>query len=126
MKLYAPITYWESTTEDKKSICNGCGAKGGIKVPDTMYGLDITVGCNIHDWMFKYGKTYADMLFANAIFLLNLSIIIINNSSWFTLGLRLLRATKYFVAVAKYGASAYWVDKEENSTMEITFKGEFR
>ena len=38
-KIYAPITYWELSPEEKKEICNGCGAKDGLKVPDTFLGI---------------------------------------------------------------------------------------
>lgn len=125
MKLYAPISYWNAAQEERKAVCNGCGAKGGIDVPDTMYGLSITQSCNIHDWMFKEGVTYADMMFANAMFLLNLTIEIIAGSNWATKPIRLMRATKYFLAVIQFGSGAYWVGKEENSDMHITFNGTF-
>ncbi len=125
MNLYAPKTYWEATKEERKAVCNGCGAKGGINVPDTMYGLSITQSCNIHDWMFKEGVTYADMMFANAMFLLNLTIEIIAGSNWATKPMRLMRATKYFLAVIQFGSDAYWVDKEPNDDMSITFSGTF-
>lgn len=126
MKLYAPISYWGATEDERKAVCNGCGAKGGVKVPNTFYGLSIKDSCNIHDWMFKEGTTWADMLFANAIFLLNMTIQIINGSNWATQPLRMMRATKYFLAVVQLGTSAYWVDKEENEEMNITFQGTFK
>lgn len=126
MKLYAPLSYYAATCKEKKKVCNGCGAKGGIKFPDTFYGLDISEACNRHDWMCKYGKTYGDFLFANAMFLLNMVTIIINASNWFMKILRLSRATKYFIAVALKGHDAYWKNKKKNKQMEITYKGSFR
>ena len=65
------------------------------------------------------------MMFANAMFLLNLTIEIIAGSNWATKPMRLMRATKYFLAVIQFGSSAYWVDKEENGDMHITFNGTF-
>ena len=127
MKLYAPKSYWNASQEDKKKICNGCGAKDGIKVPDTMWGLLIIMACQIHDWMFHEGKTYGDFLFANAIFIFNLTMIIIARSAnWFMITLRLGRASKYFYAVMIKGEKAYWVDKEKNKNLNITYKGEIR
>ena len=126
MKLYAPLSYWNATQNELKESCNGCGAKDGIKVPDTMYGLCIKKACEIHDWMYKTGKTIADKLFADAIFRLNLSIIIDANSNFFTALLRHERASKYYTAVARWGESAFWVDKNKNDEMIITYKGEFR
>ena len=125
MKLYAPNSYWNATPEQLKEVCNGCGAKGGMDVPDRMYGLKITNSCHIHDWMFKEGITFADMMFANSIFLLNLSIEILAGSNWATKPLRLMRATKYFIAVIQFGSDAYWVDKEKDEDMSITFNGTF-
>lgn len=126
MKLYAPLSYWNATPEELKDICNGCGAKDGMKVPDTMWGLNIKECCQIHDWMFLEGKTYADFLFANAVFIMNLAIRIIGLSNKFLAPIRLARATKYFLAVQTLGSDAFWVDKNKNDEMIITYKGEFR
>lgn len=126
MKLYAPISYYEATEEERKTVCNGCGAKGGMNVPDTMYGLVISEACHRHDWMTAHGKTLGDFYFAGAIFILNLTLIIVNSSNKFTSALRLMRASKYFVAVMYAGLSHYWEDKEKNDEMKITFRGEFR
>ena len=125
MKLYAPKSYWDSTLKLRKKITNGCGAKNGIKVPNTMWGLDISHACNVHDWMFYEGKTLADFYFANAVFIMNLALIIMSANRWLAI-LRLARATKYFIAVQELGSSAYWVDKVENKEMNITYKGDFR
>ena len=124
--IYAPKTYWESTDYDKLNVCNGCGAKDGIDVPDTMWGLSITSACNVHDWMFNEGKTLADFYFANAVLIMNLAIIIVTEGSKWLAPLRLARATKYFLAVQELGQDAYWVEKERNEDMYITYKGDFR
>lgn len=126
MKLYAPLSYWNATQNELKESCNGCGAKDGIKVPNTMYGLCIKKACEIHDWMYKIGKTLADKLFADAIFRLNLSIIIDAGSNFFTALLRHGRASTYYTAVIEWGESAFWVDKKRNDEMVITYIGEFR
>lgn len=129
MKLYAPLHYWNSTKEQRESDCNGCGSEldlSGKLVPNTMYGLNIRPACCVHDFMYIHGKTYADKLFADAIFLLNLCVIIIEKSNWFTMGFRLLRATKYFVAVVKAGDDSFFHKKDKNDDMYITFHGTFK
>lgn len=126
LSLYAPNSYWFADAAELKRVCNGCGAKNGIKVPSTFFGLSVRVACDIHDWMFEHGKTYADFLFANAMFLLNLSVLIIKGSNWFTMLPRLWLATKYFIAVALKGQDAYWVNKPKNTEMFISYKGNFR
>lgn len=125
MKLYAPNTYWEATEDERNEVCNGCGAKGGMKFPSTFYGLSIKDSCNIHDWMWHEGTTLADKLFSDAIFLMNMVIQVINGSNWATQPLRIMRATKYFLAVVQV-SKAYWKDKEENKYMYITFNGTFK
>ena len=129
MKLYAPLSYWNATQNELKESCNGCGAKDGIKVPNTMYGLCIKKACEIHDWMYKYGKTQADKLFADAMFRLNMTLII-DSEDGFGSGVlnpfRQFLAGKYYLAVAEWGNNAYWINKTRNLDMYITFKGEFR
>jgi len=124
-KLYAPTSYWRASVEDKSEVCNGCGAKDGIKVPDTMWGLPIVEACYVHDWMFEEGETLADFYFANAVFIMNIALLIGAGSRWLA-PLRLARATKYFMAVQELGSDAYWDGKNENSKMFITYIGEFR
>ncbi len=127
LPLYKPKTYLNATEEEKAKVCNGCGAKDGIKVPNTFWGLCIVIACQIHDWMFYEGKTLGDYFFANVIFFWNMTAIIINESNVFMMFLRMERALKYFLAVMfKSGQKAYWVDKVYNSDMFITYKGEFR
>jgi hypothetical protein len=144
IKLYAPNDYWEASETTRKEICNGCGAKDGIKVPNTFYGLCIKEACNIHDWMYHTGKTKADKLFADAMFRLNLTILIdtemdntfikkmINKT---LIPFRHSRAAKYYFAVVKWGEKAYWTTKMNTLNLEeinklkkdlnITFKGRF-
>ena len=133
-KIYAPITYWELSPEEKKEICNGCGAKDGVKVPDTFWGLNIEEACNIHDYMYNTGKTHYDKLFADAMFRLNLTVIIDAKETFKDKLLSILRhyrAGTYYIAVAKYGNYSFWKDKERLSpedpmAFRITFSGEFR
>lgn len=126
-KLYAPNSYWEADDYEKLEVCNGCGAKGGVKVPDYMWGLCIIDACNIHDWMFHEGTTKGDFEFANSMFEYNLRQIIKANSNFIMRPLRLARSDKYVFAVEKFGEDAFWTDcKERNEDDEITYQGEFR
>lgn len=129
MKLYAPYEYWLASHEDREKNCNGCGSGldlSGKLVPNTMYGLDIVLACCIHDWMYKYGRTLGDKLFADSMFLLNMTIIILNRSGWFLKVPRLLRAGKYFAAVAAKGNESFFHEKRPNEDMSITFAGTFK
>lgn len=125
LPLYIPIPYKEASQKQRDEICNGCGAKDGIKVPNTFWGLKIKFACQIHDWMYHDGKTLGDYYFSNIMFFWNMIALIINGSNWFMTFIRAERALKYFLAVMfKSGKNAYWTDKEKNDTMTITIKGE--
>lgn len=102
--LIAPPDYLEADRYQRKVICNGCGTKGwkGAIVPDTIWGLDITECCNIHDWMYHYGMTDADKFRADVVFLLNMLFKIESGSSLLK-ALRRYRAMSYYTAVADLG-----------------------
>ena len=118
--LFAPVGYRVLTPEEKFEICNACGAKGGFPVPNTFYGLDISEACNIHDFMYFVGKTLADKMEADRVFLNNLIRIIDARTSVYILKkLRYRRAKTYFEFVDIYGASAYWKDKNLPENMMI-------
>jgi len=106
--LSAPIEYTVLTPEGKAEICNGCGSKGGIKVPSTMYGLDISEACNIHDFRYYLGETWDDKVFADKEFGTNLDSIILAET-WFgwLKKLRMIRAREYVIAVKLWGDEAY-------------------
>jgi hypothetical protein len=126
--LYAPGEFWAATEEVRAKHCNGCGSEldvSGKLVPDTMYGLDVRSACCIHDWMYAFGKTAGDKLFADAVFMMNMAAIIISHGGWLMLP-RLLRATKYYVAVATAGNDSFWYEKERNNVKSITFRGNFQ
>ena len=125
MNLYAPTIYWRLTTEQKSNICNGCGAKGGTNVPDSLVGVSINEACNIHDYMFSIGKTKGDFLFSNAMFMMNMTSLILSQSNWVMTVLRMSYASKYFLAVAMYGEKAYWVGKKKSESFQVTYTGMF-
>lgn len=110
--LYAPYAYTQLTPQEKSEICNGCGAKGGIPVPRTFYGLDISEACNIHDYRYFMGETWDEKRFADDEFLKNLnSIIDSTNSFKFLTALRKMRAYEYVTAVRLWGDKAFQAEK---------------
>ena len=114
--LYAPDGFRSLTDADKKEICNGCGAKNGFPVPDTFYLLDISMACNIHDYMYHAGKTLKDKKEADRVFKNNLfRIVRFESCCWLLRKLRLQRAKTYYLFVKEWGASAFWENKNKNN-----------
>jgi hypothetical protein len=118
--LYAPAGYWKLTDQQKKIVCNGCGAKGlgGFIVPDTLYGLSIEEACNIHDFMYCRGQTIDDKKEADRVFLNNMTRIIDDHTSvhWLR-ALRRKRAKTYYEAVKLFGAPAFWRGKNNHDNL---------
>ena len=111
LKLFEPSGYTALSADEKSEICNGCGSKGlGWLVPNTIYGLNITDCCNIHDYMYSQGATLKDKEYADRIFLNNLVRKIDDNNKWFRF-LRRRRALKMYWAVDTFGEAAFW-DKQ--------------
>jgi hypothetical protein len=111
--LFAPEQYNKLTPEQKKRLCNGCGAKGGISVPNTFYGLSMKECCNIHDFMYSKGRSLEDKNKADRVFLNNCVRTITAKSSWILKPLRLARAKEYYLAVKYFGADAFWSGKND-------------
>ena len=111
---YIPKTYSEATDSEKDATCNGCGTKGlgGWLVPDTLWGLDITEICNMHDWMYAEGKVQSDKWFADRMFLENMLDLIDRESSIWLKWLRRTRAMSYYSAVCDLGSQAFWTGKK--------------
>ncbi|NVO00016.1 MAG: hypothetical protein HXX17_11875 [Geobacteraceae bacterium] len=118
--LFAPDNYVWATPEIRAMVTNGCGP-GGWKVdliPDTMYGLDVSEACNIHDWMYTTGATLADKDEADRVFLNNcLRLIDAADSFWFIKKLRRARAKAYFEAVHIFGGPAFWAGKNDKKNL---------
>ena len=55
--LSCAASYLSATSRQRKNVCNGCGPHGwlGQLVPDTIWGLNISEACNIHDWDYHIG-----------------------------------------------------------------------
>jgi hypothetical protein len=118
--LYAPESYWKLTPEQKSSIVNGCGPGKvlGILVPDSLWGLNITEVCNIHDYCYAMGESIKDKNEADRIFLNNmLRVIDAAQSCWLLRVLRARRAQTYYNAVRDFGGPFFWKGKNKLSEM---------
>ena len=111
-KLYAPPEYYSASPRLIAQICNGCGsalAKFDF-VPDTIYGLDISSACKIHDFMYYFGETIKDKEEADRVFRNNMIRLINEKGGWLK-RLRRWRAGTYYVAVDKFGGPAFFDGK---------------
>lgn len=114
--LSAPDSYWSAAEDQRSQQCNGCGTKGIFSlVPDSNYGVDIQIACDIHDWCYWIGQTLDDKNQADREFLNNMLRLIEKapSASWILLGplltrLRRRRALKYYWAVHYMGGPAFW------------------
>ena len=118
--LFAPPDFWRLSAIAKKKICNGCGTKGlcGYLIPDTIWGLKITIVCDIHDFMYDVGKTLKDKEEADRVFLNNLLRLIDAETSLAVLKwLRRRRAKTYYDAVCLLGGPAFWAGKNKGEEL---------
>jgi hypothetical protein len=115
--LISTLGYKALKPEAKKEICNGCGSAGAKFdfIPDTIYGLNITEVCNIHDYDYHVGETEEDRRAADHRFLNNLMIIINMKGGWLR-WFRRRRALKYYEAVRELGSDAFWAGKVMKNT----------
>lgn len=118
--LYAPPGYWRLHPNDKKSICNGCGPAGPLAdyIPNHLFWLSIAEACNIHDFMYNEGHIEKDRKIADRVFRNNLLRLIEDktNIKWLR-KLRRWKADKYYMFVRKYGARAFWKNKNSKECM---------
>jgi len=116
VQLLSPKGFRKLTRLERKKYCNGCGSLwGGLLVPDTIYGLYIGEACNIHDYMYSFGRTLEDKDLADELFHLNLLKLINENSgNKFMIWLRIKRADKYYWAVKNFGEEAFFKGGQKN------------
>ena len=107
MSLISPPEYLALTAKEKAEICNGCGARDGINVPDTILGLSIKEPCQIHDYFYSIGTTNTDKSYADDVFFFNM-VMLISKGNFFLRPFRLMRAYDYYMAVVVGGDSAFW------------------
>ena len=114
--LSAPERYYELKEQGALgSICNGMGAANSALsrfIPNTMYGLDVEEGGNIHDFRYNEGQTEQHKIAADLEFLCNM-VTQINEKGGFLGPMRRRRAMKYYEAVHYKGGAAFWADKKD-------------
>lgn len=112
--IYAPASFLTATENELVSICNGCGASGSyFRPPATLYGTWIGAACNVHDFMYQYGRTIEDKDEADRTMLNNMLRLINRDSGkWYKPSmLQRARARKYYYAVKLMGGEAFWKGK---------------
>ena len=123
MKLFAHKECWEfieKHPEEFDSFGCGPGGLGDIFVPDTMYGLDISLACKIHDWYYRFydGNSEEDRKMADSILKNNLlRIVKAKSKSKILRWLRNRRCGTYYRAVRLVGGPAFY--EERNSDDEF-------
>jgi len=125
IKLFAPSSFWRSDPKVIEAVTNGCGPQGWKVdvIPDKILGLEITIACRIHDWMYGQGTCMEDKATADRVFLNNLLRIIDAKTKLRPLRLaRKFLALIYYEAVHLFGGPAFWKGKnlcEELGEVEI-------
>ena len=113
LPLIYPPGFLNISPTVKAEVCNGAGAKDGIKVPNTMWGLNMKEVFDIHDFDYWMGENEEDKREADRRMLNNAIIMICNQRGWMMYA-RGLRAISYFMAVAILGNKAFYAGKETN------------
>lgn len=117
VQLYAHQECWlfrENHPEEFQSFGCGPGGTGDLLVPDTMFGVDISNACRIHDWYYRFwpGKTEEDRAMADRIMRNNLlRIVRAKSNNRFSLWLRERNCQLYYNMVRNYGASAFFDER---------------
>jgi len=108
-ELMAPLSFWDATQEEIEEKTGGCGPGkiGDWFVPDTMYGESVFLACQIHDWMYGEGTTAEDKKWADVVFLVNMTLLIIDDKKEILDVARLRRVMTYFEAVYYTGFGAF-------------------
>jgi hypothetical protein len=100
--LECPKTMAEADFDEIMIVTNGCGRAGfeGILVPDSIWWLDISPACRVHDWMYGEVESLQDERDADSLLAKYLIILIQQKTeNKILLWLRLRRAYKYISAV---------------------------
>ena len=105
IRLYAPQEYLQASNDKKFKICNGCGPDNILHriIPNSIFGVDVTEACNIHDWMTTNSRDLTERLHADSVFFANLKKLI-NKAGGSTLlrWLRVSAARLYHYSVRSY------------------------
>jgi hypothetical protein len=112
--------------EDFLSFGCGPGGAGDKLVPDTMYGLDISPACRVHDWYYRFfpedteeARAMADRIMKNNL----LRIVEAHTKNRVLLWLRRRRCHTYYTMVRMFGAPSYFHDRNaEEFEKEVEVK----
>jgi hypothetical protein len=88
----------------------GPGGTGDYLVPDTMWGLDISEACRVHDWYYRFfsDRSPAAKKLADNLMLENtLHIVNTQSSNFFVKALRRVRCHTYYSMVNVFGKSSW-------------------
>lgn len=128
-QLYAPASFVSASTRVRSRVTNGCGPAGWKYqlIPDRIWGLDIRIACDVHDWMYSAGETIEDKDAADRTFHNNiLRLIAAAGGPWWLQKLRRMAAYRYYKAVSIAGGPAFWQGKNLNTELfTVELKGEF-
>ena len=109
-KLIIPKGFRGSAAE----LSGGCGSDGALfdYVPDNFLGVDISLCCKIHDYLYTIGLTEEDKVLADKMFYKNLVRCVENDSPLIFKTTNLWLAKKYYQAVRDFGADSFWDGKQ--------------
>ena len=106
--IFAPDRWWDLSPDKRFGGC-GAGKLGDLFIPDSLWGLNVTFICSIHDMMYSQGRTEEDREEADRTFRNNLfRWIDWSTDSYVLKWLRMRRAVKYYLAVRMFGGPAFW------------------
>lgn len=116
VKLLVPLLFtfpWNDfsgkTIADYPSFCGAGEGLGDVIIPETIWGLSVSVACEIHDISWEVAEaTEADRRAADEAFLINMLSIIKARSNWFMRILRNQRAMVYYNAVDSEKNHVFW------------------
>ena len=114
LDVWAPDDFLAASDKEIAATTGSCGPDGvgDAIVPDTLYGLDVTPACRVHDWQYGTGTKWKDKDDADRTFLSNMLLLVekAGGPPWLK-WLRRKRAWVYYRAVTKFGGPAFWRGK---------------
>lgn len=103
-----PLQMPHDSFDDFRGYCGAGQGIGDALVPETFWGLRMSVGCFIHDCCWAISEaSWKDFHHSNSVFLHNLNSIVETQSKWLK-HLRLYRCVTYYNAVDTIGAAIFW------------------
>lgn len=100
-------------------MSGGCGPDGSLfdLVPDNFIGVDISLCCKIHDYLYGIGGSEEDKIKADKMFYQNLKRCVLNDSGLITRTTNLWLAKIYYKAVRDQG-NKYFNYHSENIDLQ--------